>query len=144
MPGVTFWESSSRFSVCSSQGGAVRFELSAVTSTSRAVRCVVDPAHPVSSCAQVCALHPLVDPHRPCVVVPMLATISAIAVSFVDLTDAHGPLGDSVCGLDHTPLDAEWAGCRSQLMPYPLWQYAHSVVSKEPVELLTLDYTEVA
>ena len=37
------------------------------------------------------------------------------------------PFAD-VAGVDHTPLDALWAGCRREPFAYHLWQYAHAVV----------------
>jgi hypothetical protein len=49
-----------------------------------------------------------------------------------------------VCGLDHSPLDEQWADCRERPMAYPLWQYAHQVVSVAAVPLLTLDYEAAA
>ena len=75
-------------------------------------------------------------------VVPSRAVVRAIAVRFDELLDAHGPLGADVAGVDHTPLDALWAGSRELPMAYHLWQYAHAVVSTEPIELMSLDYVQ--
>ena len=50
------------------------------------------------------------------------------------------PLGSDVTGIDHTPLDQMWEGCRERSMCLHLWQYAHEIVSARPVELLALDY----
>lgn len=79
-----------------------------------------------------------------CLCVPSRARVRAVAVHFGELASAHGELGSSPCGLDHAPLDALWHGCPSRLHPYPLWQYAHEVVSSAPATLLTLDFEHLA
>ena len=88
---------------------------------------------------QLKALRPLAHVAG-CDVVPQRAAVHGVAVRFGEMLSAYGPLGPDVAGIDHTPLDKMWEGCRERSMCFHLWQYAHEIVSARPVELLELDY----
>jgi len=92
---------------------------------------------------RVRSLRPLMHPQG-CAVVPRRARLWAIGVCFGELRAAHGTLGTSACGIDHAPLDQCWDGWWARPYVYHLWQYAHEIVSAEPVLMMTLDYDEAA
>jgi len=79
--------------------------------------------------------------------VPQTAAVWAVAADFGRLRGARGPLGASVCGVDHAAADARWADCVTDSAgasgsAFPdghTWNYEIRPVSA-PFKLLELDF----